>query len=58
MKLETYIEDLTVANRQLVRDRDEATHRNALTRDRIAELESENRSLEASFKINREALEV
>uniref|UniRef100_A0A5K3FC40 Cytospin-A n=2 Tax=Mesocestoides corti TaxID=53468 RepID=A0A5K3FC40_MESCO len=56
VKLEACIEDLTAANRQLVRDRDEVAHRYSLARERIAELEADQRSLEAEVKRGAEAL--
>ncbi len=58
MKLEACIEDLTAANRQLVRDRDDITHRHALARDRTNEVETENRTLEGELKRGAEAVKV
>lgn len=50
VKLEECIEDLTAANRQLIRDRDDCTHRHTLAREKIAELESDLRTMEADVK--------
>ncbi|KAM7540768.1 hypothetical protein Aperf_G00000041777 [Anoplocephala perfoliata] len=50
VKLEGCIEDLTAANRQLIRDRDDCTHRHTLARERITELEADLGSLEADVK--------
>ncbi|VDN97278.1 unnamed protein product [Rodentolepis nana] len=50
VKLEACIEDLTAANRQLIRDRDDCTHRHSLARERIVELESDLRTMEAEVK--------
>ena len=58
VKLETSIENLTAANRQLVRDRDDITHRHSLARERIAELEADTRSLEVELKRQTDASHV
>ncbi|EUB64513.1 Centrosomal protein [Echinococcus granulosus] len=55
IKLEALIEDLTASNRQLVRDRDDVTHRHTVARERIAELEAALRSLETDLKRQTEA---
>ncbi|VDM21472.1 unnamed protein product, partial [Hydatigera taeniaeformis] len=54
-KLEALIEDLTASNRQLVRDREDVTHRHMVARERIAELEADVRSTEADLKRQTEA---
>uniref|UniRef100_A0A183SR16 Centrosomal protein of n=1 Tax=Schistocephalus solidus TaxID=70667 RepID=A0A183SR16_SCHSO len=56
LKLESCIEELTTANRQLARDRDDLTHRHSMSRERAAELEAENRALDAEVKRNVETL--
>nr|VZI39611.1 unnamed protein product [Spirometra erinaceieuropaei] len=56
VKLESCIEELTTANRQLARDRDDLTHRHSMSRERAAELEAENRALDAEVKRNAETL--
>ncbi|VDN26957.1 unnamed protein product [Dibothriocephalus latus] len=56
LKLESCIEELTTANRQLARDRDDLSHRHSVSRERAAELEAENRALDAEVKRNAESL--
>lgn len=58
VKLEALIEDLTASNRQLVRDRDDVTHRHTVARERIAELEADVRSIEADLKRQTEVANV
>lgn len=56
--MEALIEDLTASNRQLVRDRDDVTHRHTVARERIAELEADVRSIEADLKRQTEVANV
>ena len=56
--MEASVENLTAANRQLVRDRDDIAHRHSLARERIAELEADLRSLEVELKHQADASNV
>ncbi|VEL37273.1 unnamed protein product [Protopolystoma xenopodis] len=56
--LESCIEDLTAAHRQVVRDRDDLSSRNTGLRDRITELEGETKQLDNEVKRNAESLRV